>query len=143
MSGTHEPTSLLTVQEAAKLLRLSDDTVRRQIKEGTLSAIRVRTTPTGRAQYRIPAPVVDRILGTSALGVQFEEGDPFKALRQAFSGLNETERDALIEQAVQWARAQPSSQESPSSAARPDSALSDEHLRERFAQNPLLSRLPR
>jgi excisionase family DNA binding protein len=143
MAGTHEPTSLLTVQETAKLLRLSDDTVRRQIKEGTLSAIRVRTTPTGRAQYRIPTPVVDRILATSALDAQIQEADPFEALRQAFSGLNELERDALIEQAVQWARARPSGQGAPSVAVRPDSAMSDEQLSERFAHSALLARLRR
>ncbi|AFZ66654.1 excisionase family DNA-binding protein [Deinococcus peraridilitoris] len=128
----HEPLRLLTVQEAAKLLHVSDDTVRRQIKEGALEAIRVRTTPTGRAQYRIPTAAIDRILGNTALQLH-EDVDPFEPLRQAFAHLSDEEREELIDSAVQWAKARrvvPEVQRSP--------ALSEQALRERFAKSPLL-----
>lgn len=99
-----EPPALLTVQQAARLLHVSDDTVRRQIKEGALEAIRVRTTPTGRAQYRIPVKAVQQVLGNTALALD-EEPDPFEPLRQAFEPLSDDEREEVIAQAVQWARA--------------------------------------
>lgn len=138
MSGRkHEPRRLLTVQEAAKLLHVSDDTVRRQIKEGALEAIRVRTTPTGRAQYRIPTAAIDRVLGNTALQLQ-GEADPFEPLRQAFAHLSEEEREDLIDRAVRWAR-----ERRPAEQVKRAPALSEEALRERFADNLLLRALRR
>ncbi len=125
-----EQTALLTVQQAAKLLHVSDDTVRRQIKEGDLEAVRVRTTPTGRAQYRIPSAAIRRILGSSVL--QRQEDDPFEPLRAAFAHLTDEEREDLIDQAVRWARAR-----RPIDMDERVLALSDDELRERFANNRL------
>ena len=94
--------SLLTVSEAARLLHVSDDTVRRQIREGDLEAIQIGTTPTGRPRYRIPkAAVEDRLrrrvpVATPALD----------RLREVFSVLSEEEREELIERAIKWARSQ-------------------------------------
>ena len=41
---SREPRGLLTVQEVARILHVSDDTVRRQIKEGDLPAVRADAT---------------------------------------------------------------------------------------------------
>lgn len=131
-SRVHEPRQLLTVKEAAKLLHVSDDTVRRQIKEGALEAVRVRTTPAGRAHYRIPTAVIDRILGSAALQLQ-EDADPFEPLRAAFESLSDEDREDLIDQAVQWARARRPVEEEGRAPA-----LSKEALRERFAGNRFL-----
>ena len=91
---------LLTVTEAAKLLHVSDDTVRRQIKEGDLEAVQIGTTPKGRPRYRIPKAAVEHKLGRRP---------PLKTpaldrLREVLSVLSDQEREDLIEQAIQWAR---------------------------------------
>lgn len=125
----HEPLRLLTVQQAAKLLHVSDDTVRRQIKEGALEAIRVRTTPTGRAQYRIPVQAVRQVLGNTALALH-EEADVFEPLREAFAHLTESEREDLIDRAVQWARERRPEEDRPRAPA-----LTSEELEQR--QTPL------
>lgn len=91
--------ALLTIQETAQMLRLSDDTVRRQIKEGSLRAFQVRTTPTGRVQYRIPSEAVLELLGQAA------PADPLEPLREAFAELSEADQELLLAEAVQWARA--------------------------------------
>ncbi|WP_027483173.1 helix-turn-helix domain-containing protein [Deinococcus pimensis] len=127
----HEPLRLLTVQQAARLLHVSDDTVRRQIREGALEAVRVRTTPTGRAQYRIPTAAIDRILGSAALQIH-EPADPFEPLRAAFEHLSEEQRSELIDQAVSWARAQ-----APHDEQVRLPALSEDDLRARFADGRL------
>ncbi len=46
-----------TILEAAQLLKVSDDTIRRMIKEGTLDAVKVR------GQWRIKKASVDKLLG--------------------------------------------------------------------------------
>jgi excisionase family DNA binding protein len=46
-----------TIREACRLLKVSDDTVRRMIKEGTLDAVKVRN------QWRIKKASVDKLLG--------------------------------------------------------------------------------
>lgn len=99
---THDAKSLLTVSEAARLLHVSDDTVRRQIKEGDLEAIQIGTTPTGRPRYRIPkAAVEDR------LGRRVPVATPaLDRLREVFSVLSDKEREELIERAIEWARSQ-------------------------------------
>ena len=129
----HEPHDLLTVQEAAQLLRLSDDSIRRQIKEGALPAIKVRTTPTGRAQYRIPSQAVSRILGTSALETLPAIDDLFAPLRDAFASLPEADQQELIARAVTWARERRTDEPQ---ARLP--ALSKAELRQHFAHNRLL-----
>ena len=93
-------TTLYTVQEVARLLHVSDDTVRRQIREGDLEAIRIGTTPKGRPRYRIHADVVEQKLSQSTAA-------PVSAIdrfREVFAHLDDTEREELIEKAIQWAR---------------------------------------
>ncbi len=45
--------SELTVRDAANLLSVSPDTVRRYIREGRLPARNISPQPTGRPQYRV------------------------------------------------------------------------------------------
>lgn len=125
----HQPHDLLTVQEVARKLRLSDDTVRRQIREGTLEAIRVRTTPTGREQYRVPARAVEDILGTAT---SVPMPDLFAPLREAFSVLSEEEREEILAQAVRWAR-----ERLPEPAGERLPALTEEELTQRFRHSRL------
>lgn len=94
-------TTLYTVQEVARLLHVSDDTVRRQIREGDLEAIRIGTTPKGRPRYRIHADVVEQKLSQSTAA-------PVSALdrfREVFAALEDGEREELLEKAILWARA--------------------------------------
>ncbi|SMB81269.1 helix-turn-helix domain-containing protein [Deinococcus hopiensis] len=102
MTAQHEPRGLLTVPEAARLLHVSDDTVRRQIREGDLGAVRIGTTPTGRPRYRIPAAVVEARLGRSTL----QAPSAAERLQAAFAVLTEDQQEALLTQAINWARAQ-------------------------------------
>lgn len=118
--------ALLTVQEAAQMLRLSDDTVRRQIKEGSLQAFQVRTTPTGRAQYRIPSEAVLKLLG------QATPEDPLEPLREAFAALNEADQEALLDEAVQWARAR-----TPETTEKRLPALTSAEIQARFGGSRL------
>jgi excisionase family DNA binding protein len=46
-----------TILEAAKLLKVSDDTIRRMIKSGELEAVKVR------GQWRIRKDVLDKVMG--------------------------------------------------------------------------------
>ena len=126
---TQAPKALLTVSEVARLLHVSDDTVRRQIKEGALKAIRVRTTPTGRAQYRIPVQAVQQVLGNTARALH-EEADVFEPLREAFAHLTDEEREGLTDRAVRWARERRPLDDRPRA-----SALTREELEQR--QTPL------
>ena len=97
-----EPRDLLTVMEAAKQLHVSDDTVRRQIREGDLEAVQIGTTPTGRPRYRIPAQVVAQRLNTPA---QATSAPALDRLRAAFAELSAEEQDSLIAEALAWSRA--------------------------------------
>ena len=100
-SARHEPHALLTIPEAAQRLHLSDDTVRRQIREGDLPAIRLGTTPKGRARYRISQAVVDGLLNQAAVPAP----SAAERLQEVFSVLNDDQREALIAEAIRWARA--------------------------------------
>lgn len=109
---THsEPRALLTVMEAARRLHVSDDTLRRQIRAGDLPAVQVGTTPTGRPRYRVPAQAVAERLGEGC-----PETPAMERLRAAFALLSEAQQEALIAEAVAWARAdapQPERQRQP------------------------------
>ncbi|WP_102126042.1 helix-turn-helix domain-containing protein [Deinococcus planocerae] len=99
---TPKPQALLTVTEVARLLHVSDDTVRRQIREGDLEAIQIGTTPTGRPRYRVPKAAVD-----ARLGRRVPVATPsLDRLREVFSVLSDEEREELIERAIEWARSQ-------------------------------------
>ncbi|WP_407573004.1 helix-turn-helix domain-containing protein [Deinococcus altitudinis] len=128
-SARHEPHALLTIPEAAQRLHLSDDTVRRQIREGDLPAIRLGTTPTGRARYRISQAVVDGLLNRAAVPTR----SAAERLQEVFAVLSDDQREALIVEAIRWAR---EGQEVPVSeglSAEP----SPEEIRTRFAGSRL------
>ena len=91
--------TLYTVQEVARLLHVSDDTVRRQIREGDLEAVRIGTTPKGRPRYRIAAEVVEQKLGQSSTAPSALE-----RLRELFAGLDDADREELLQKAIHWAR---------------------------------------
>lgn len=93
---------MLTVSEAARLLHVSGDTVRRQIREGDLEAVQIGTTPRGRPRYRIPSRAVEQKLSQKAGPLP----SGLDRLREAFAPLSEEEREELIERAIRWARAQ-------------------------------------
>lgn len=94
------PPTLLTIPEVARLLHVSGDTVRRQIREGDLPAVRIGTTPAGRPRYRVPSQAVQSRLG------QVLPGDPLEPLREAFAQLSDTQRETLLAEAMDWARQQ-------------------------------------
>ncbi|KQR15459.1 helix-turn-helix domain-containing protein [Deinococcus sp. Leaf326] len=102
MTTQHEPRGLLTVPQVARLLHVSDDTVRRQIREGDLGAVQIGTTPTGRPRYRIPAAMVEARLRRSTL----QAPSTGEQLQAAFATLTEDQQEALLTQAIAWARAQ-------------------------------------
>ena len=83
------------------MLQVSDDTVRRQIREGDLGAVQIGTTRTGRPRYRIPAAIVEERLGRTTL-----PSSAAQRLQAAFAVLSEAQQEALLTQAVAWARAQ-------------------------------------
>ena len=84
------------------MLRVSDDTVRRQIREGDLEAIQIGTTPKGRPRLRVPSEAVERKLRQRVPLVT----PSVDRLREAFSVLTDEQKEALIEEAVRWARGQ-------------------------------------
>lgn len=92
--------TLYTVQEVARLLHVSDDTVRRQIREGDLEAILIGTTPKGRPRYRIAADIVEQKLSQSTAAAP----SALDRFRDLFAGLGDNEREELLEKAIQWAR---------------------------------------
>lgn len=124
MTTRHLPRALLTIPETARLLHVSDDTVRRQIREGDLPAVQIGTTPAGRARYRISAEVIE---------LRLVQGDtasttPLHRLQQAFSSLTEEQREALLAQAVAWAR----DQEAPATSVERRPEPTPEALATRF-----------
>lgn len=128
-SARHEPHALLTIPEAAQRLHLSDDTVRRQIREGDLPAIRLGTTPKGRARYRISQAVIDGLLNQAAPPIP----SAAERLQEVFSVLSDEQREALISEAIRWAR---EGQEVPVSEDLPTEP-SREEIRTRFAGSRL------
>ena len=101
----HQPHALLTIPEAAQLLHVSDDTIRRQIREGDLPAIHLGTTPKGRARYRIAQEVVTRLLQSSATP-QLHIPSAAERLQEVFSVLTDEQREHLLAEALSWARDQ-------------------------------------
>lgn len=99
---TDKSQELFTVPQVARLLHVSDDTVRRQIKEGDLEAVRIGTTPKGRPRYRIPSAAVEQKLRQSTLS----QPSALDRLREVFAPLTDEQKEELIERAIQWARAQ-------------------------------------
>ncbi|AIZ45168.1 hypothetical protein QR90_08715 [Deinococcus radiopugnans] len=102
MTVRQGPRGLLTIPEVARLFHTSDDTVRRQIRAGDLEAVQIGTTPTGRPRYRVAADVVEARLGRPA----GELPSAAERLQAAFGVLTEAQQEALLVQAITWARTQ-------------------------------------
>ncbi|MCA0304753.1 MAG: helix-turn-helix domain-containing protein [Proteobacteria bacterium] len=135
-SARHEPRALLTIAEVARLLHLSDDTVRRQIKEGDLPAIRLGTTPQGRARYRIAQDVVNRLLQTPTLDAQITKTAPpaSERLQAVFAQLSDEQQETLIAQAIEWAQRESPAPTAVKRSPEPDQA----EIARRFATSRLL-----
>jgi excisionase family DNA binding protein len=99
---TLQTESVYTIAEVASALKISTETVRRRIVSGELHAIEIGGDP--RRQYRILARDLSAWIGVEAARAIFGIGQGLDALREAFAGLNETERLALIDEAQIWAR---------------------------------------
>ena len=91
-----------TIAEIANALKISPETVRRRIVSGELHAIEIGGDP--RRQYRILARDLSAWIGAEAARAVFGIGQGLDALREAFAGLHETEREALIDEAQAWAK---------------------------------------
>jgi excisionase family DNA binding protein len=94
---------VFTIAEVAKVLRVSDETIRRKIIAGELEAIEVSKKP--RKIYRIPPYALVRWLGAEKASTFFGVQDGFEELRDFLLDIPEAERDQLIEDALAWARA--------------------------------------
>ncbi len=91
-----------TIAEVASALKISSETVRRRIVSGELHAIEIGADP--RRQYRILARDLNAWIGAEAARAIFGIGQGLDALREAFAGLNDTERSVLIDEAQVWAK---------------------------------------
>lgn len=95
---------IYTVSEVAQALRVSSETIRRKIDAGELHAIEITGGP--RRQYRILARDLATWLGPDEARAVFGVGEGFEALQRIFAPLGDAEREALVAEAVVWARAQ-------------------------------------
>lgn len=118
------PSALLTIPEVARLLHVSSDTVRRQIREGDLPAVRIGTTPAGRPRYRISSQEVQSRLR------QETPTDPLEPLRAVFDELNDAQRETLLAEAIAWAKQRLPAVSTEGRLPQP----SAERLRARFAE---------
>ena len=135
-SFRHEPHALLTIPEAAQLLHVSDDTIRRQIREGDLPAIHLGTTPKGRPRYRIAQEVVTRLLQSSAVPMS-PSPTAAERLLEVFAVLSDEQREHLLTDALAWAREQQPAPETDQLPPEP----SREQLAQRMAKSRLQNRL--
>jgi len=116
----------LTVQEVAHFLHVSEDTVRRQVRQGQLEAVHLGKTPTGRVRLRIPRTALDKLMGSSSTQRQ----DPVATLRALFAQLEFSEQERLIDEAVLWARGQRGEEQGQSDVERPE--ITPEEIALRF-----------
>jgi excisionase family DNA binding protein len=93
-----------TVAEIATALKVSSETIRRRIVEGELHAIEIGGSP--RRQYRVLAKDLSAWIGPEAAASIFGIGRGLDQLQKAFALLEPSEREALINEAQAWARAQ-------------------------------------
>ena len=114
-----------TIAEVASALKISTETVRRRIVSGELHAIEIGAD--SRRQYRILARDLTAWIGAEAARAVFGIGQGLDALREAFAGLNDTERSELIDEAQVWAR---SKANEPTPIGR---AVSLEEIKARFS----------
>jgi excisionase family DNA binding protein len=65
MAPTGDIPTLLTVREFAEAVRISEQTIRRRVNDGTLQAVKLG------ALMRIPTSELERLLGEPAAGEAF------------------------------------------------------------------------
>ncbi len=94
--------NVFTIAEVAKVLRVSDETIRRKIIAGELEAIEVSSKP--RKTYRIAPYALVRWLGAEKANDLFGVQEGFEEFRSLLLKIPETERDQLMEDALAWAR---------------------------------------
>ncbi|MCL6527268.1 MAG: helix-turn-helix domain-containing protein [Thermaceae bacterium] len=115
-----------TVAEVARILRVSDETIRRKVSSGELGAVEVSSGR--RKQYRILYRDLVAWLGPEQARALFGVGEGLREVRAFFERLPESEREVLLQEALAWARAR---QPEPSETGR---TLSPEQIRQRFPQ---------
>ena len=102
VTTTSQTEPVYTIAEVATALKISTETVRRRIVSGELHAIEIGGDP--RRQYRILARDLTAWIGAEAARAVFGIGQGLESLREAFAGLNDTERSTLIDEAQAWAK---------------------------------------
>jgi excisionase family DNA binding protein len=114
---------VFTIAEVAKVLRVSDETIRRKIVAGELEAIEVSSAP--RKTYRLSYHELENWLGADEAQRLFGKSG-LDELRERFLKVPEKERMQIIGEAIAWAKAQ---RTEPELAGR---VLTPEEIRERF-----------
>ncbi len=102
-SGTLIQQPVFTVAEIAEGLRMSDETIRRKIQNGELTALQIGTGP--RKTIRVLAKDLVQWLGPTTAREVFGIGEGLLEVEQAFAKLEPEEREALIAEAIKAARA--------------------------------------
>ena len=97
-------TVVYSVSEVAEALRVSPETVRRKIAAGELNAIELGGG--ARKQYRILARDLAAWLGAENARAVFGIAVGLEALGALFAPLDDGVREALINEAVVWAKDQ-------------------------------------
>ncbi len=119
-------TVVYSVSEVAEALRVSPETVRRKIAAGELSAIELGGG--ARKQYRILARDLAAWLGAENARAVFGIAAGLEALGALFAPLDDGVREALINEAVVWAKDQKAE------PALSGKTLSPEDIARRFAK---------
>ena len=94
--------AVFTVADVAEGLRMSDETIRRKIQSGELHAFQVGQG--NRRTLRILAQDLVQWLGPDVARSVFGIGDGLAELERAFAVLEPDDREALIAQAVAFAK---------------------------------------
>ncbi len=104
LMATTSTGQVFTIAEVARVLRVSNETIRRKIISGELEAVEVSSTP--RKTYRIHPRAIVRWLGPEKAREYFGIGQGFHELRELFLKVPEEERMQIIDEAIAWAKAQ-------------------------------------
>jgi excisionase family DNA binding protein len=102
--ATTSTSQVFTIAEIARVLRVSDETIRRKIVAGELEAVEVSSSP--RKTYRILDYALVRWLGPEKAFQLFGVRHGFEELRELFLKVPEEERTEILEEALAWARSQ-------------------------------------
>lgn len=117
---------VFTVSEVARALRISDETVRRKIEAGKLTALEVSSKP--RKTYRLLFSDLTAWLGAEQAKAIFGVGQALDEVREQLLQLPESQRLQIIEEAVAWAKAE---RKVPEPTGK---TPSQEEIRKRFGQ---------